>query len=173
MTEIRTAIPADAAPLSRIMRECFVAANGHASSAENIALFVAHYYGERQQAAEIDDPRVVTLVVGPDEPGWAGYAQLRLATPRPPEVPYSHAVELGRIYLRSAWHGQGLAAELMQRLCDEARSRGADGLWACVWTEAPQALRFYGKHGFRIVGTTPFRLGNDVKEDLLMARALD
>lgn len=172
MTPIRAALAADAGPLSNLMRECFVAANGHASSPENIALFLQRHYGEPQQAAEIADPDVLTLLVDTEAPGWAGYAQLRLATPLPPAVPYPRAVELGRIYLRAQWHGRGVAAELMQRLCDEARSRGADGLWACVWAEAPQAIRFYRKHEFRVVGTTPFRLGNDVKEDLVMARAL-
>lgn len=171
--DIRVAEAADAARLSVLMRDTFFAANGHASTPENIAAFLAATYHAERQREEILDPDILTLVVeAPASGTWAGFAQVRFATPPPPEVVLARPVELGRLYLSQAFHGQGLAAPLMQRIVAEARARGGDGLWLKVWQEAPQAQRFYGKHGFRIVGRAVFVVGDDPKDDWVMVREL-
>lgn len=154
------------------MRRTFVAANGHCSTPENVARFLDTVYQPRIQASEIADPAILTLILECDG-RWAGFAQLRWATPAPDAVATRPAAELGRIYLDPAFHGRGLAAALMARLFDEARAHGARALWLHVWQEAPQAIRFYGKHGFRIVGTSLFAIGDDPKDDWVMARELD
>jgi diamine N-acetyltransferase len=172
-TTIRRAVPADAEALSALMRATFTAANGRGTTPENLALFLDAVYSPEKQAAEIANPDIATFIVedGPDG-DWAGFAQLRFATTPPLAVPMSHPVELGRIYLRSAFHGRGHAGALMARLVDEARARGGNGLWLSVWADAPQAIAYYTKHGFRVGGMTVFHVGNDPKDDLLMIREL-
>jgi ribosomal protein S18 acetylase RimI-like enzyme len=41
-----------------------------------------------------------------------------------------------------------------------------------VWQEAAQAIRFYQKHGFEIVGRSVFMVGDDPKEDWVMKQTL-
>ncbi|MBC7990564.1 MAG: GNAT family N-acetyltransferase [Luteimonas sp.] len=171
---IRAALAAEAERLSDLMRSTFLDANGHCSTPANVAAFLDAVYSPATQRREIADPDILTWIVESPHGGgaWAGFAQLRFATRAPEEVGLRHPVELGRIYLAPSFQGRGLARTLMLHLCDEARRRGADGLWLNVWQEATQAIRFYTKHGFRIVGRSIFTVGDDPKDDWVMVRAL-
>ena len=106
----RTARIEDAQRLSALMRETFIAANGHCSSPENVAAFLDAVYSTQRQRDEIVDGNVVTLIVEVDDGSWAGFAQLRFATVAPDSVTLARAAELGRMYLSPAYHGQGVAA---------------------------------------------------------------
>ncbi|MGH8027854.1 MAG: GNAT family N-acetyltransferase [Pseudoxanthomonas sp.] len=168
---IRPARPADAAALSALMRRTFIAANGHCSSPENVAVFLEAMYTPELQAREIRDPDTLTLIVEQDGQ-WAGFAQLRWGSTPPPVVSLLPTVELGRIYLDSAFHGQGIAARLVANLLAGASLRGSRSVWLNVWQEAAQAIRFYQKHGFQIVGSSLFAVGYELKDDWVMMQAL-
>ena len=168
---IRPARLADAAELSALMRRTFLAANSHCSTPENLAVFLASKYRPELQAREIRDPDTLTLIVEQDGQ-WAGFAQLCWGTPPPVEVGPLPAVELGRIYLDSAFHGRGIAAQLVANLLVAANLRGSRSVWLGVWQEAAQAIRFYQKHGFEIVGRRVFAVGDDPKDDWVMTQAL-
>jgi ribosomal protein S18 acetylase RimI-like enzyme len=169
--EIRPARLADAAELSALMRRTFLAANGHCSTPENLSAFLEATYHPELQAREIRDPDTLTLIVEQDGQ-WAGFAQLRWGTAPPVEVTPLPAVELGRIYLDAAFHGRGIAAQLVANLLVAASLRGSRSVWLGVWQEAPQAIRFYKKHGFEIVGRSIFMVGDDPKDDWVMTQAL-
>jgi ribosomal protein S18 acetylase RimI-like enzyme len=170
-TEIRPARLSEAAELSAMMRRTFLAANGHCSTPENVSAFVAQAYTPERQAQEIRDPDTLTLIVEQDGV-WAGFAQLRWGTVPPAEVGLRPTVELARIYLDEAFHGQGIAAVLVSHLLAAARLRGSRSVWLTVWQEAPQAIRFWRKHGFQIVGRSLFHVGDDPKEDWVMTQVL-
>ena len=170
-TVIRSARSADAADLSALMRWTFMAANGHCSSPENVTRFLDGAYTPELQAREIRDPDTLTLIVEQDGQ-WAGFAQLRWGTTPPPTVSLLPAVELGRIYLDPVFHGRGLAAQVVANLLAAASLRGSRSVWLNVWQEAPQAIRFYQKHGFEIVGSSLFPIGDDLKDDWVMTQAL-
>ena len=106
-TEIRPARLSEAAELSAMMRRTFLAANGHCSTPENVAAFVAQAYTPERQAQEIRDPDTLTLIVEQDGV-WAGFAQLRWGTLPPTDVGLQPTVELARIYLDEAFHGRGI-----------------------------------------------------------------
>jgi ribosomal protein S18 acetylase RimI-like enzyme len=71
-----------------------------------------------------------------------------------------------------AWHGQGLASELMRAVKTHARGAGCDTLWLAVWEHNPRAIAFYTREGFRTVGRQPFQLGDDLQTDNLMLATL-
>jgi diamine N-acetyltransferase len=169
---IRRAVPADAEPLARHMAEWFLAAYSHASSADNTAAFVAANFAMRKQAAEIVDPQIVTLIAEADG-AMAGYAQVRFATSAPPDITEPDPAEVGRFYFAPAYHGRGSAAQLMHAVRAVARERGRRWLWLLVWQEAPQAIRFYEKHGFEKAGTAVFMVGNDRKADWVLRAPVD
>ena len=160
----------EAVRLTVLMRECFLAAYGHCSSADNVNAFLDKTYTVVRQSAELADPLLATLVAQTAQGDWAGYAQLRFATTAKNGVTLVRPVELGRLYLLPRFHGQGLGDALMARLVAIARNHGGDGLWLNAWDEALQALRFYTRHGFERVGRTVFRVGDDAKGNVVMQR---
>ncbi|MEL1264889.1 GNAT family N-acetyltransferase [Pseudoxanthomonas putridarboris] len=170
-TVIRPARLSEAAELSAMMRRTFVAANGHCSTPENVAAHLDAMCTPERQAQEIRDPDTLTLIVEQDG-RWAGYAQVRWGTVPPAEVALRPTVELARIYLDAAFHGQGIAAPLVSHLLAAARLRGSRSVWLTVWQEAEQAIRFWRKHGFQIVGRSTYRVGDDPKDDWVMMQAL-
>lgn len=168
---VRRALPAESDALSAFMRRLFLAAYAHSADAANVARYVEATFVPEQQARELADPALVTLLAE-DGDEWAGYAQLRPAS-RPQVVLAADApAELWRFYLDPRWHGSGAAARLMQAIADRAAHAGADALWLYVWQQAPRAIRFYEKCGFRIAGTAVFMVGDRRNDDWVMWRPL-
>ena len=81
-------------------------------------------------------------------------------------------VELQRFYLHADFHGTGIATRLLHHLLNAARAAGAGRIQLSVWKDAPQAIRFYTREGFRIDGSTVFWIEDDPKDDWLMVREL-
>jgi ribosomal protein S18 acetylase RimI-like enzyme len=81
-------------------------------------------------------------------------------------------LELKRLYVARACHGQGVAQALMDAALDAARARGAQTMWLGVWERNPRAVAFYRKYGFTRVGEHTFMLGTDAQTDWVLARPL-
>jgi ribosomal protein S18 acetylase RimI-like enzyme len=168
---IRTAMDADAGPLSTLAERTFRAAFGAANAAADMDLHCARAYGREVQAGEIANRGLVTLVA--EEAGeLLAYAQLRLGPP-PPSVTATRALEILRFYVDEPWHGTGLAQALMTAIVERAAASDCDALWLGVWEHNPRAIRFYGRQGFVEVGEQPFVLGSDPQRDLVMMRILE
>jgi ribosomal protein S18 acetylase RimI-like enzyme len=60
----------------------------------------------------------------------------------------------------------------MQASLQAAASTGGAGMWLGVNSQNARAIRFYGKSGFRKVGSKSFRLGTTVEHDFVMERAV-
>ncbi len=168
MPIIRQAELRDAAPLAalaeRTFRDTFEAAN----TPEDMALHCREHYREALQGQEILDPGLTTLVCEHDGE-LVAFAQLR-RDPPPPCVPSARPLEIQRLYVASAWHGKGLAQELMRHCLTQAESEGADQVWLGVWEHNPRAIAFYRKFGFQEVGNHIFPLGTDPQCDLILVR---
>ena len=162
-----------------------------------MAIHLERAYGVAQQAAELADPRIITLLVESGAPGVSsdepalseparlvradesngsngdliGYAQLREGEV-PGCVTGPGAIELWRFYVLREWHGQGIAQALMERVRAEAVARGAATLWLGVWDQNPRAQAFYRKCGFVEVGDHVFLFGTDPQRDLVMEMKL-
>lgn len=167
---LRRGTAADAPILTALARDTFFDTFAAANDAADMALHLDRAYGVPQQAAELADPDVVTLLV--EEGGQTvAYAQLR--TGHVPDcVEGARPVELWRFYVGREWHGRGIAQALMSRVMAEAAIRGARTLWLGVWERNPRARAFYGKCGFEDVGEHVFLFGTDPQTDRVMARPL-
>ena len=172
---VRPATIADAAPLSRLgaatFRETFEGEN----TPEDMARYLAEAFTPERQAAEIADPAGTVLLAerrdASGEGELVGYAHL-VSGPAPAAVRGPAPIELKRLYVARAWHGQGVAQTLMDAALDAARERGAETVWLGVWERNPRAAAFYAKYGFARVGEHTFMLGADAQTDWLLARAL-
>jgi ribosomal protein S18 acetylase RimI-like enzyme len=157
---LRFATTADAAALAelgaRTFRDAFAAQN----TPEDMDLYVARTYGEEQQLRELQDPQTTTFVI--EENGrLIAFAQCRRG---------ADDVELARLYVERGYHGKGIAQELMNAVVEFTRNAGIRRLWLGVWEHNPRAIAFYGKCGFRVTGSHPFLVGNDLQTDLIMER---
>ena len=101
------------------------------------------------------------LVAG--EPGDADVAAAIAARP---------TIELSKVYVHPDAHGGGIAAELMRACLAAAAEAEVRSVWLGVNQENARAQRFYGKHGFAVVGTKRFRVGERFEDGSVMERPL-
>ena len=174
-TIIRAASAADAERLSRFAATTFRETFADENSPDDMARYLAEAFSPERQAAEITDPMgTVLLAEGRDTGGDAdllGYVHL-VSGPTPAPVQGPSPLELKRLYVARAFHGQGVAHSLMDAALDAARARGARTLWLGVWERNARALGFYYKYGFTRVGEHTFVLGDDRQTDWVLARSL-
>ncbi|MBD8680023.1 GNAT family N-acetyltransferase [Sphingomonas sp. CFBP 13720] len=165
---LRPAVPTDAATLSAIGAATFVETFGHLYAPADLDAFLRNHTVERW-VDELADPRfAVLLAMAGDEA--AGFAKLG-----PPSLPVTHgprSIELRQFYIRSPWHGTGLAVAMITQVLVTARARGADELYLSVFIDNPRARRFYERHGFERVGRYVFMVGDHEDEDDIMRLAL-
>ena len=177
-TLVRPATIADAPGLSRLgattFRETFEIEN----TPEDMARYLAEAFSPDRQAAEITDPAGTVLLAerrgtsgDADDAELVGYVHL-VSGPAPAAVQGPAPLELKRLYVARAWHGQGVAQALMDAALDAARARGAQTMWLGVWERNPRAAAFYRKYGFTRVGEHTFVLGADAQTDWVLARPL-
>ena len=170
---IRRAAVADAVALSRLGAETFRDAFADENNPEDMRRYLAEAFTPERQAAEIEDPSS-TMVIAEhqgefDTAALVGYAHL-VGAPAPAAVTGPDPMELKRLYVSRAWHGQGVAQALMEAILDAARARGAQTLWLGVWERNHRALEFYAKYGFARVGEHTFVLGTDAQTDWVLSR---
>ena len=168
----RLAVPDDAVALGEFMTRNFLAAYGHCSTPDNVRACIAENYDTASQLRQITDPSRWNLIVTAGE-AWAGHAQLKSGGGIPEAIGDDSAIEIGRFYVDTAFHGRGVAQAMMREAKAEARRRGAKRICLSCWKEQPQAIRFYEKEGFRIAGELVFMVGDDPKDDWLMICELD
>lgn len=170
MPRPRTATAKDAKPLADLAEATFKDTFAAFNTPEDMDLHCRASYGEAIQLEEIGNPEMLTLVCG--EGGrLTGFAQLRWGE-KPPCVAAEAPGEIQRLYVDKAWHGKGVAQELMTACIAAMRHRRTDTLWLGVWEHNPRAIAFYRKFGFVEVGDHVFPLGSDPQRDIVMARSL-
>src|SRR5215813_1714923 len=125
---VRLATPADATTLAAFAERIFVDTFAKDNTPENMDTYLRSAFSPERQAQEIADPRFIVLVAVASDGALAAYVQI-VRNPVPPEVGDDTALELARFYVANAWHGSGLAAQLMRETMERASARGARTLW--------------------------------------------
>ena len=78
--------------------------------------------------------------------GFCGYRREILERMR-------HRAEIGPFFVSSSYQGSGAADVLMEGVVGEARQNGVEQLELFVDTKNRRAIRFYERHGFRLMAT--------------------
>lgn len=165
---IRPSVASDAAAVAELAGRTFYETFADSNNADDLELYMRQAYGVEQQAAELADPRIDTLLAQSDGTLIA-YAMIRDELP-PECVAGPNPVELWRFYVRTEWHGRGVAQRLMAAVDDRARAKGARTLWLGVWERNFRAQAFYRKCGFVDVGSHLFLVGTDPQTDRIYVR---
>jgi diamine N-acetyltransferase len=95
-----------------------------------------------------------------------GYAKINLPPTDGPNG--KEGMELQRIYIDSAHQSGGMGAFLLDYIVKFARELHIPSIWLGVWEHNPQAIRFYQKKGFQMVGAHDFMLGASLQTDYIM-----
>lgn len=179
---IRSGSPADAPALAALAAVTFPLAAPDHTSAVAIADFVAEMLSSVRFATYLTDPSRVLLVAEPadglERAGLAtsvgplvAYAMLVLGEPDDADVSAAvttrPTVDLNKFYVHPDRHGTGVADELMQAVVDAARTWCSRSVWLGVNIENARANRFYDRHGFSMVGTRHFRVGDRLEDDFV------
>lgn len=167
---IRRGHVADASTLAAFAARTFVDTYGAYNRPEDLRLYLDSTYGVHQQARELADPNIATLLACRDGE-VAAFAQI-MRGPAPPCVDGSVRIELHRLYVDKTWHGLGVAGLLMTQACRAALAFGGTTLWLKVWERNARALAFYRKSNFADVGTTDFHVGTDRQTDRVLVMDL-
>jgi diamine N-acetyltransferase len=171
----RRAVPGDAARLHELAARTFPLACPPGTAQDDIDAFVATHLSTGSFEKYLADP-ARTLLLAEADGVPVGYAMLVAGPVADPDVraavDVATSIELSKFYVRPDSHGSGAAAALMAATLAAAAAAGAASVWLGVNQRNARAARFYGKHGFEVVGTKRFLVGAQWHDDHVRLRRL-
>lgn len=171
----RRAVPDDAQTLHELAFRTFGLACPPGTTQDDIDTFVAaNLSRERFQEYLADPDRTLLVAISDGVP--VGYSML-IGGPIADSdvravVDETASIELSKFYVLESSHGSGAAGALMEATLEAAAAGGAKWCWLGVNQRNVRAARFYEKHGFTVVGTKRFLVGNEWHDDHVRLRAL-
>ena len=160
----------DAEQLAEFAARLFTISYQHLMDAHDLAAYVNTELTAARKLEELRNQRAQTFLAIHDQ--IAGYAEVVEGNFPDCQMEAARPAELKRIYVDRAWHGHGVAPQLLDLAETEARRRACDVLWLAVWEINDRAIAFYRKHGFHAVGRQGFPIGSDLHTDHVMAKPL-
>lgn len=160
----------DAAELADFAARTFAETFSADNNPSDLQSHLTANYGLEQQAAELADPLVITILARSNDE-LVAFAQVRKST-APTCVTQESPIELHRLYVDRRLHGSGLAQQLMEAVLQAAHEFGASHIWLGVWERNPRAIAYYKKAGFIDIGSTIYCVGPDRQTDRVLAVSL-
>ena len=169
---LRLATPADAAALADLGRRALTAKFEHLYRPEDFAQFLGESHSEAKVASELANPGMRIAVIEQDG-ALVAFCKLVLES----TLPAGHSdaarpLELKQLYTDPVRIGGGLGRRLMDWAMAEAAAHGADEIQLSVYSENPEAQRFYHRFGFAKIADIEFWVGTHCDPELLYARKM-
>ena len=168
---LRPAGPEDAPALARLGINSFVAKFGTLYRAQDLSAFLDEAFSLSAIASELANPQRLIHLAQQDG-ALLGYCKLGLVCGFPEHARGSHVSELKQLYTAPDATGRGIGAALLDWAMAEARLRGCDEMQLSVWSGNTGAQRFYARYGFAKIADVHFRVGTQIDDEFLLARAL-
>lgn len=165
---IRPCTSADADRLSIVAAATFIETYAGIVDGHDLVAHCGVTHAPAAYAALLADPSR-RLFLATLDPGEAPVGFMLMGPPDLPVATGPGDMELTRIYALHRFHGQGLGPRLMRTAVDTARAAGAKRLLLAVYSLNERANAFYGKMGFRRVGTRLFHVGVSDYQDWVLA----
>lgn len=167
---LRRAIPGDEDRLALLGSATFLTAFADDHPGDALVTHCRTEHGAARYRGWLDSAAHTLWLVETALGAPVGYA---LLSPPVLDIPVeASALELKRIYALSGFQGAGIGAMLLAAVEQEARARGAEALYLCVYEVNIGAQRFYLRHGFEKVGEQPFMVGEAAFNDWVLRKAL-
>ena len=157
---------ADATELAEFAARTFEETYSAENKPEDMRAHVDANFGPSQQAAELSDPSIATIL-SRSRGELVAYAQIRRSTP-PSCVTHAAPIELHCLYVDRRAHGSGLASKLIQAVHQAAHEFEGRHIWLSVWEQNARAISFYKKVDFVDIGSTIFMVGPDRQVDRVL-----
>lgn len=169
---LRLATPADIAALADLGRRAVTAKFAHLYRPEDFAAFLGQAHSEAKVAKEIADPGMRIAVIE-DQGALIAFCKLVLESTMPGGHSDARApLELKQLYTDPARIGGGLGKRLMDWALAQAEDVGADEIQLSVYSENPDAQRFYHRYGFAKIADIEFWVGTHCDPEFLYAKRL-
>ena len=137
---------------------------------EIMQAYLESAFAPEKLAGELSEPLSEFYLIRKDgEP--AGYLKVNTGSAQTEDMG-EDALEVERIYIRSAFKRMGLGRHLMDLAIELAGEHGKSKIWLGVWEHNSDAIKFYEKTGFVQTGAHSFFMGTDEQRDLIMTKRL-
>lgn len=156
---IRKAELTDAPAIAVLGRTTFFDAHEHSSPAADLEDYLSQKFSEESVKNELADPANI-FHVHEEAGSLSGYSKIILnsATSLLPEN--NNVCKLERLYISKDKYGSNLGLQLFNHNKNICEQHAQSGMWLTVWVNNERAIRFYEKHGFRIIGEVLFSVGS-------------
>ena len=136
--------------------QTFIESHGHSAPAKDIAHYLSQAFSQKQVLTELSDNKnIFHFLLFKDE--IIGYSKIIL-NQKSADSRLNNCTKLERIYLLQSHHNLKLGAELLKFNIDYSKRFGDRGMWLFTWTENHQAIKFYDRFGFTIIGSYNFKI---------------
>jgi len=156
---IRDARPGDETRLALVGKATFLESYARLLPAEDILAHTERNHAPEVYGQWLSDPLYHLWLV---EAG-TGKAPVGYLALSPPDLPVkvltSRDIEIRRIYILHPFQRQGIGRAMMERATNHAREAGFSRMLLGVYSRNADALAFYERIGFQVVGERFFRVG--------------
>jgi len=149
----------DAELIVRIGKTSFLESHGMSAPKEVIDDYVTLKFNEATFSDELQDSSNYFYIIYHNQKP-VGYSKIIFDFPHP-TIPFENVTKLERLYLLEEFHHLKLGLELFNYNVKESIKNNQAGIWLFVWTENSQALKFYNKVGFKIIGKYDFEISKN------------
>ncbi len=164
--KIRPAQKADAASLAALSIEVWIGTYLKRGVNAFFAEFALSEFTIARFEAILEEGQDL-LMVSENEDGIDGY--IRLAENRIAPVDGLSDLEIVTFYVQRRHQGKGIGSALLDIVIDYMREKGRPSIWLTTNSENTPAIDFYLAKGFRQVGVTDFRIGDQAYPNQVLA----
>ena len=167
---VRDASREDLDELSAVGMDSFLAAYAGTSEPKALAEHMDAMFAPASIAAEMTrgDCWYKIAMIGD---AATGLLKLRSGSV-PAELESRRVVEVQQLYVHSDYQGYGVGRALIDAAVQHARREQFEAIWLQVWSQAEWAIPFYMRNLFTRIGESPYHIGDQTYDDLLMLREL-
>lgn len=156
--------------LQEISVETFEDTFREQNSPENMKAYLERAFNRSQLESELSNPSSEFCLIYSNGEA-AGYLKVNTDDAQSERMG-PDSLEIERIYVRKAFHKQGLGKDLFQKAVQIAKNRKKEKIWLGVWEKNGNALAFYEKMGFVQTGAHSFYMGDEEQTDFIMTKSL-
>ncbi len=165
---IRKADSSDASNIAALAMHVWLHTYAKEGIRQEISDFVFSHFSPDTIGKLILDP-AKQMLVAYDDMNLLGYAVLHYRSECPANTPLQ--TELATLYVQPHFAGKGIGSALLKACLEATFAASADtSLWLTTWHRNDNAIKFYLKQGFKMIGSTYFELGEEKHENFIFAR---
>ena len=156
----------DVKELEQISKQTYFNAFSAENSPENMQAYLEGSLSEERLLEELKEPNSGFYFAEINHK-TIGYFKINFRDAQT-DIHDHNALELERIYVIKEFQGKKNGQKLLDKVLGIAKKNQLGYLWLGVWEKNERAIKFYERNGFSVIGSHPFRMGDEIQTDLIM-----